>query len=96
MFPSFAEGFGLAIVEQLALGIPVVAFDIPGPSDILKPIENSLIVPVGDINAMIERLNSLLSLSEEDYWKLAVKCIERAHDFKNEKIANQFIEIYKS
>lgn len=96
IFPSFVEGFGLAIVEKLALGIPVVAFDIPGPADILKPIDETLLVPLGDVNSMIEKLNILLSLSEDDYNKIVIKCLARAQDFKNKNVANQFIEIYRS
>ena len=36
--PSYIEGFGLAIVEQLACGIPVVAYKVPGPKDILNQL----------------------------------------------------------
>ncbi|MDQ6625243.1 MAG: glycosyltransferase family 4 protein, partial [Verrucomicrobiota bacterium] len=34
-FPSYVEGFGLAVLEQLASGIPTVAYDAAGPRDIL-------------------------------------------------------------
>src|SRR5207247_11307970 len=30
-FPSYVEGFGLAVLEQLAAGIPTVVYDTPGP-----------------------------------------------------------------
>ncbi|OLE96390.1 MAG: hypothetical protein AUG75_21115, partial [Cyanobacteria bacterium 13_1_20CM_4_61_6] len=36
VFPSYVEGFGLAILEQLAAGIPTVAYDVPGPRQILE------------------------------------------------------------
>lgn len=94
VFPSFVEGFGLAVVEMLALGIPVVAFDIPGPSDILKPIEDSLVVKLGDIDAMIEKVTEILSLSNVEYSVLSKRCYERAQDFKISTIADQFLAIY--
>ena len=34
-FPSYAEGFGLAVLEQLAAGLPTVAYDTAGPRDLL-------------------------------------------------------------
>ncbi|WP_245526509.1 glycosyltransferase [Desulfurococcus mucosus] len=38
LFPSKYETFGLVVLEALACGTPVVAFDIPGaPRDLLKP-----------------------------------------------------------
>jgi glycosyltransferase involved in cell wall biosynthesis len=36
-FPSYVEGFGLAVIEQLAAGLPTVAYDTAGPRDILQP-----------------------------------------------------------
>ena len=32
LFPSYVEGFGLAVLEQLAAGIPTIAYDVPGPA----------------------------------------------------------------
>ena len=47
-FPSYVEGFGLAVLEQLAAGLPTVAYNLPGPRDILKSTLPDLLVPCGD------------------------------------------------
>ena len=45
LFPSYIEGFGLAILEQLAAGLPTVAYDVSGPGQILAPLRDQLLVP---------------------------------------------------
>ena len=45
-FPSYAEGFGLAVVEQLAAGIPTVSYDSPGPAEILRSAAPDLLVNI--------------------------------------------------
>ena len=47
-FPSYAEGFGLAVLEQLAAGIPTIAYDTAGPRDLLGGRLPELLVPKGD------------------------------------------------
>ena len=35
MFPSLTDTFGLVLLEALACGVPVAAFNVPGPCDVL-------------------------------------------------------------
>ena len=37
VFPSLTDTFGLAMIEALACGVPVAAFPVPGPIDVLEP-----------------------------------------------------------
>jgi glycosyltransferase involved in cell wall biosynthesis len=37
VFPSLTDTFGLVIIEALACGVPVAAYPVPGPIDILGP-----------------------------------------------------------
>ncbi|MEO7723243.1 MAG: glycosyltransferase, partial [Chthoniobacterales bacterium] len=45
IFPSHIEGFGLAVIEQLAAGLPTIAYDVPGPRQILAAQKERLLTP---------------------------------------------------
>lgn len=54
--PSRNEGMGKALVEAMATGLPVVASDIGGIKDIVRPGENGFLIPVGDVQALAEAI----------------------------------------
>jgi glycosyltransferase involved in cell wall biosynthesis len=37
VFPSLTDTFGLVMIEALACGVPVAAFPVPGPLDVIEP-----------------------------------------------------------
>ena len=37
VFPSLTDTFGLVMIEALACGMPVAAFPVPGPLDVIEP-----------------------------------------------------------
>lgn len=59
-FPSRYEGLPGAVLEAMALGLPVVASDIPPLREIAGPEEGIVLVPSGDACALSEALASLL------------------------------------
>lgn len=55
-----SEPFGLAIVEAMAAGLPIVAAASEGALEILEDGHSGKLVPVGDHEALAQAINSLL------------------------------------
>jgi len=53
------ETFSLAALEAMALGKPVVHSDIGGAAEMIRPGENGFLFPVGDTEALVDRLARL-------------------------------------
>jgi glycosyltransferase involved in cell wall biosynthesis len=94
LFPSYIEGFGLSVLEQLASGIPTIAYDVPGPRHIFDAAGAEFLVPVGDTKALTVRALEILRMDESDYSALSAKCCQIAQPFRWEQIAADTIRKY--
>ena len=95
LFPSYIEGFGLAVLEQLAAGLPTVAYDVPGPRQILCAQGELLLTPAGDVAAMAARACEILALPVAEYERLSIACREIARRYRWSEIAAETIEQYR-
>jgi len=60
-FPTLLEGFGLAAVEAMAAGLPVVASDLPALAAIVEDGRTGILVPAGDAEALGDALGRILA-----------------------------------
>ncbi len=94
-FPSYVEGFGLAVLEQMAAGLPTVAFDVAGPRDVLGPDLRELLVPVGHAEKFAATLVSILQRDVDEYRALSNRSMERAGHFTWANIASETATVYR-
>lgn len=64
-FPSLREGLPNAVIEAAACGVPTVAWDATGVSDAVLQGETGYVLPMGDINAMAEKISTILTSADE-------------------------------
>lgn len=57
--PSVREGFGLAIAEAMACGLPVVASNCSAIPELVDHGKGGFLCPVGDVDAFAEQINIL-------------------------------------
>ena len=61
------EGFGLVMLEAMASGLPVAAFDSGGISELIRHGENGLLCPERDVDKLAENINRLLKYEKLTY-----------------------------
>jgi glycosyltransferase involved in cell wall biosynthesis len=59
VFPSLWEGLGGSVLEAMALGVPVVAFDVPAVAEVLD--DAGVVVPMRDTDAFADAILALMA-----------------------------------
>ncbi len=62
LLTSYSEGVSNALIEALAIGLPVISTDVPsgGTEELMTDKENGLVIPAGDQQALEEAMDRLL------------------------------------
>ena len=90
---SHWEGFGLAAVEGMAAGKPVVASDVPGLSDVVKGA--GVLFAPGEDCQLANILSCLLS-DRIYYEQVRLGCERRAQRYNQNKMVQDYIKMYRS
>jgi glycosyltransferase involved in cell wall biosynthesis len=61
VLPSLGECFGIATVEAMAAGLPVIASDVGGTADIIDHGHNGFIVKAGDLGDLTAAIDAVLA-----------------------------------
>jgi glycosyltransferase involved in cell wall biosynthesis len=92
VLPSRSEGFGIAALEAMGCGIPMVATRTGGLANLVV----GGLVPIGDHRELARQVLRILNLPEKEHHKLCDQAYRRAHEYSWKKIVRQRLKIYQS
>jgi len=93
---SIWEGFGLVVLEAMALGLPCIATDCPsGPGEILDGGRCGVLVKVGDEAGLAEAI-ARLSTSANLRESLSQQSRQRAQELSLERMAGAYRDLFGS
>ena len=93
ILPSKWEGFPISIIEAMAVGIPIIASDVGGVSDIVKSHINGILIEPNSIqlsDSIVQLLDN--KTLREEYGYNAKKTSEK---FSVEKMTTRYIDLYQ-
>jgi len=93
VLPSINEGFGLSILNAMAAGVPVVAYNNSAISEVVN--DSGILVPTHDINALRDAIISLLT-DKNLYLEYSEKGKMRASKFTWEIAIKKLLNIYSN
>jgi mannosyltransferase len=94
-FTSRNEGFGLTLLEAMAVGAALVAARAGAAEDVIADGETGLLVPPGDTNALARALETLMA-DPQRAQSMARRARERVVDhFTIEKEVGRIVEVYR-
>jgi len=92
VFPSYEEGWGMAVAEALAAGLPVVAYDLPSYREVFPNAFPT--VKIGDTAAMAQMILNLLQ-NESDHRSWREKGYNVVQRYDLDQIAKEQWEIIR-
>jgi L-malate glycosyltransferase len=95
LMPSASETFGLAALEAMACGVPVVSSDIGGLPELNVHGETGFLCPLADIDALTEATRRIL-LDDDLHARMAAAARRRAvEEFDLERIIPRYERHYE-
>ena len=93
VLPSQTESFGLAALEAMACGVPVVASRAGGLQEIIDDGVNGILEPVGSVEAMGRRATDLLR-NAAAHGAMVSAALEKARTFSADSIVPMYEALY--
>ena len=85
----------MVILEAMAMGVPVVASDVEGVSEVIESDVSGYLVPPGDVRALVDALSGLIAIPES--WSRIRKnaYLKQCQTFSDYSMAKKIASIYK-
>ena len=94
LLPSQTESFGLAALEAMACGVPVIATAVGGLPEVVVSGETGFLAPVGAVDAMAAEAIAILADGPR-HKRMCAAAANRALAFATERIVPQYEALYE-
>lgn len=89
------EAFGLTILESMACGTPVIAYEVGAASEIIVEGKNGFLVKDNSPEGIVRAIKIIESMDKEKYLAMRKYCRQRVEEnFSLNKMVNEYIETY--
>ena len=93
---SVKEGIPRALMQAAAVGVPVVATDVKGTREVVVNAQTGFLVPLGDAEALAERLGRLLDDAELRR-QMGTRAAQYAREhFDEEQVVQRLLRVYRN
>jgi glycosyltransferase involved in cell wall biosynthesis len=93
--PSVREGFGLNVVEANALGVPSVAYNVPGLRDAIIDGKTGLLVSPGSTGALAKAIVRILT-DVSLRIRLSEEALAYSGNFDWSRVADEFMRVIRT
>jgi len=94
LLPSAEESFGLAALEAMACGVPVVASDAGGLPELIEHGRGGFVAPVGAVDAMADFVSAMLG-DQVELARQKELARRRAGEFGTEVVVDRYEAVYR-
>lgn len=96
VFPSIREGLGMAGIESLAMGVPVIASDNRGTREYMQNGENGFVCQAKDVDAYVQAILKVYKMSQEEKRRMSAYCVRSVQEFSYKNTVPVMEKIYSS
>jgi glycosyltransferase involved in cell wall biosynthesis len=96
LFASVDDEFGIAPIEAMGYGIPVIAYSSGGLKETVKDGTNGYLYHDLNEDSLLEKIKQLENLSEEEYKTMKINSRKEAEKYSFEEFKKKIIEFIES
>lgn len=94
LFPSYTEGFANALLEAMAVGLPVIATDVGANAEMLEN-EGGVIISAGDANALTQAIDLLKDNPKRRHAMACWNLKKVQSTYLRDSVLGKIIEVYE-
>lgn len=95
LFAARDEEFGIAPIEAMGRGVPVIAYESGGLKETIQPGENGYLYKELSPQSLLEQIKTLESLSIQHYQDLCTNARRHAEQYSFDRFSQQITDLIK-